>query len=87
MCTFALRNESSQRWAMRSIPNVKVQSWADFKKNLLTTAKGGPAPTDAGGLFVESRTALSQINARDFGALKTKNPTLIQSKSDPVKKR
>jgi hypothetical protein len=69
---------------MRSIPSVKIQSWADFKKDLLTAAKGGPAPTDAGGLVVESVTALNQLNARN-----SENPTstfsLRLSKDDPVK--
>lgn len=51
---------------MRSNPNAKVQSWADFKKDALTAAKGGPAPTDAGGLVVESLTALSRLNSRNL---------------------
>ncbi len=70
---------------MRNIANAKVQSWADFKKDLLTAAKGGPAPADAGGLVVESHTALSQINAKNFRRRKTKTLTLSLSKGDPVK--
>src|SRR5258707_15895789 len=39
----------------------KVQSWAAFKKDLLTAAKGGGAPKGAGGLVVESVDALMRL--------------------------
>ncbi|WEK40771.1 MAG: hypothetical protein P0Y50_03935 [Candidatus Brevundimonas colombiensis] len=40
---------------------TKVQSWAGFKNDLLAAAKGAPAPTDAGGLVVESAEALMRL--------------------------
>jgi predicted transcriptional regulator len=41
--------------------NPKVQSWAAFKKDLLTAAKGGGAPKGAGGVVVESVDALMRL--------------------------
>jgi predicted transcriptional regulator len=41
--------------------NLKVQSWAAFKKGLLKAAKGGGTPADAGGLVVESADALMRL--------------------------
>lgn len=39
----------------------RVQSWEEFKNELLTAAKGGAAPADAGGLVVESAEALIRL--------------------------
>jgi predicted transcriptional regulator len=39
----------------------KVQSWEGFKSDLLAAAKGGPAPSGAGGLVVESAEALMRL--------------------------
>ncbi len=43
------------------MPKPKVQSWAEFKNDLLATAKGAPAPSSAGGLVVESAEALMRL--------------------------
>ncbi|MBX3484797.1 MarR family transcriptional regulator [Phenylobacterium sp.] len=42
-------------------PKPKVQSWTAFKNDLLTAAKGAPAPADAGSLVVESVDALMRL--------------------------
>lgn len=43
------------------MPKPKVQSWAEFKNDLLAAAKGAPAPAHAGGLIVESAEALMRL--------------------------
>lgn len=40
---------------------LKVQSWAGFKDDLRTAARGGAAPDGAGGLVVESVEALMRL--------------------------
>lgn len=40
---------------------LKVQSWAGFKSDLLTAAKGGATPAGAGRLIVESAEALMRL--------------------------
>jgi predicted transcriptional regulator len=43
------------------MPKPKVQSWAEFKNDLLAASKGAPAPAHAGGLIVESAEALMRL--------------------------
>jgi len=43
------------------MPKPKVQSWAEFKNDLLAAAKGDPTPANVGGLVVESTEALMRL--------------------------
>ena len=40
---------------------IRVQSWAGFKSDLLAAAKGAPPNANAGGLIVESVEALMRL--------------------------